>query len=61
MIDFKLENDEINRLRFVFDDDVVSLRFASDATLEDIAGSLEALVTRHDTALRSIDVTLAAT
>ncbi len=59
-MDFKLKNAEINRLRFVFDDDVVSLVFPGDATLEDVACSLETLGPRHYEAPLSIDVTLAA-
>ena len=59
-MDFKLENEKINRLRFVFDDEVVSLKFRVDATLEDVAGSLEALEGRHGAAPHSINVTLAA-
>jgi hypothetical protein len=57
-MDIKLENAEINRLRFVFDDDVVSLGFPVDATLEDVACSLDALVPHHDDAPIAIDVTL---
>jgi hypothetical protein len=57
-MDFKLANEEINRLRFVFDDAVVSLRFPADATLEDIACSLTALVPHHDDTPIAIDVTL---
>jgi hypothetical protein len=59
-MDFKFENAEINRLRFVFDDAVVSLGFPTDATLEDVAYSLEALVQHQDEAPLLIDVTLAA-
>jgi hypothetical protein len=58
-MDFKQENAEINRLRFVFDDDVVSLGFPSDATLEDVACSLEALVPHHGDKPLSINITLA--
>jgi hypothetical protein len=60
MMDFKLENAEINRLRFVFDDDVVSLGFPVDATLEDVACSFDALVPHHNSAPIAIDITLAA-
>ena len=59
-MDFKAENEKINRLRFVFDDDVVSLKFPMDATLGDVAFSLDGLVCRHGAAPHSIDVTLAA-
>lgn len=59
-MDFKRENEEINRVRFVFDDDVVLLSFPWGATLEDVACSLEVLVPRHDTTPRSINLTLAA-
>jgi hypothetical protein len=59
-MDFKFENAEINRLRFVFDDDVVSLGFRVDATLEDVACSLDTLVPHHDEPPLLIDVTLAA-
>jgi hypothetical protein len=58
-MDFKLENDEINRLRFVFDDAVVSMGFPADATLEDVACSLDTLVPHHDDVPIAIDVTLA--
>ena len=58
-MDFKLENAEINRLRFVFGDAVVSLGFPVDATMEDVACSLDALVPHHDDLPISIDVTLA--
>ncbi len=57
-MDFNLKNAEINRLRFVFDDAVVSLGFPIDATLEDVACSLNALVPHHDGAPIAIDVTL---
>jgi hypothetical protein len=60
MIDFKPENTEINRLRFVFDDAVVSCGLPIDATLEDIACSLDTLVSHHDGAPIAIDVMLAA-
>ena len=58
-MDFKLENAEINRLRFVFGDTVISLGFPIDATMEDVACSLDALVPYHDDAPIAIDVTLA--
>jgi hypothetical protein len=57
-MDFKLQNAEINRLRFVFDGAVVSMGFPVDATLEDVACSLETLVPHHDDAPIAIDVTL---
>jgi hypothetical protein len=59
MIDFKIENAAINRLRFVFDDAVISLGFPADSTLEDIACSLDTLVPHHDGAPIAIDVMLA--
>ena len=59
-MDFKLENAEINRLRFVFDDDVVSLGFPVDATLEDVACSLDKLGPHHNNAPIAIDITLVA-
>jgi hypothetical protein len=58
-MDLKLENAEINWLRFVFDDDVVSLGFPSNSTLEDVACSLDRLVPHHDNATIAIDITLA--
>jgi hypothetical protein len=60
MRDFKIDNGEINRLRFVFDDAVVSMGFPIDSTLEDIACSLDTLVSHHDGAPIAIDVMLAA-
>ena len=58
-MDFKLENEEINRLIFLFDDDVVSLGFPSNATLEDVAYSLETLLPHHGTKPLSINITMA--
>ncbi len=60
MTSLKQANAEINEVRFVFDDDVVSLGFPTDATFEDVANSLDALSPRHDDAPLSIDVKLAA-
>ena|SRR5579871_3583573 len=47
------------RVRFLFDDAVVSLNLAADATFEDIARTLDALVRRHHGKPVAIDVTLA--
>jgi hypothetical protein len=49
---------EDRRLRFVFENTVVSLGLASDATFEDIARSLARLSTRHYGKPVAIDVTL---
>ena len=47
------------RVRFVFDDAVVSLSLAADATFEDIARTLDELARRHHGKPVAIDVTLA--
>ncbi len=60
MMDFKFKNSESNRLRFVFDDAVVPLGFPIDATFEDVAWSLDALVPHRDDAPIAIDVMLSA-
>jgi hypothetical protein len=49
-----------SRLRFVFDDAVISLRLASDATFEDIARTLEKVGAKHRHKPVAIDVRLAA-
>lgn len=54
----KSQNDEINRLRFVFPDTVVSLRFPIHATLEDVAHFLGALVPRYGRTLIAVDIKL---
>jgi hypothetical protein len=59
-MDFKLKYTEINRLRFVFDDAAVSLGFPSNATLEDVACSLNMLEPHQYNAPIAIDITLAA-
>jgi hypothetical protein len=47
-----------SRLRFVFDDVVVSCRLAADATLEDIARTLAGLPNQRYGMPLAIDVTL---
>jgi CheY-like chemotaxis protein len=47
------------RVRFLFDDAVVSLSLAADATFEDIARTLDELARRHHGKPVAIDVTLA--
>jgi hypothetical protein len=47
-----------SRLRFVFDDVVVSCRLAANATLEDIAWTLAGLSNQHRGVPLAIDVTL---
>ncbi len=49
----------INRLRFVFDNKVLSLGLAADATFQDVAHALSALSPSAGHGLISIDVTLA--
>jgi hypothetical protein len=56
---YKSDNADINRLRFVFGDSVVSLGFPAGATLEDVAWSLDTVVIHHDEIPIAIDVTLA--
>jgi hypothetical protein len=58
-MDFKLQNAEINRLRFGFDGATVSMGFPADTKLEAVACSLDTLVP-HDDAPIAIDATLAA-
>lgn len=53
----KIDNPAVGRLRFVFNDSVVSLALAANPTLEDIAWTLGALEPRR--APVAIDVTLA--
>jgi hypothetical protein len=48
-----------NRLRFVFDDAVVSLNLAAHATFEDIAWTLGELAQQHCSNPLAIDVTFA--
>jgi hypothetical protein len=48
------------RLRFVYDDSVVSIRFGRTPTFSDIASAMGHLATRRDAAPRSIDVTFLA-
>jgi hypothetical protein len=59
MTPFKIANAEINNLRFVFDDAVISMGFPVDAMLEDVARSLDSLVLHHDDPLVAIDLLLA--
>jgi hypothetical protein len=59
MTPFKIANAEINNLRFVFDDAVISMGLPAGATLEDVACSLSALVPHHDDPPVAIDLTLA--
>ncbi len=49
-----------NRVRFVFDDAVISLGLGANATFEDIARALNGLARRHHDRPVAIDVTLAA-
>jgi|HubBroStandDraft_1064217.scaffolds.fasta_scaffold00095_20 hypothetical protein len=49
-----------NRLRVVFDDAVLSIDLAADATYEDIARTLAALALRHQGHPVAIAVTLPA-
>ena len=49
-----------SRLRFVFDDAVVSFSVAADATLEDIAQTFDKLASQHYGNPIAIEVTLAA-
>jgi hypothetical protein len=56
----RLYHAEDNRLRFVFDDAVVSFRLAANATFEDIARTLAELAPQHYGDPLAIDVTLAA-
>lgn len=55
----RVNNAQNGRVRFVFDDAVVSLSLARDATLEDIARALDELARRHHGKPVAIDVTLA--
>ena len=55
-----LDHAEDGRLRFVFDDAVVSLRLAANATFEDIARTLEELAPQHYGGPLAIDVTVGA-
>ncbi len=49
----------MNRLRFVFDNKVMSLGLAADATFEDVAQALSEVRQSAGRGLISIDVTLA--
>jgi hypothetical protein len=60
MTSLKQANAEMSEVRFVFDDDVVSLGFPTDATFKDVANSLDGLFPRHDDAPLAINVELAA-
>jgi hypothetical protein len=53
-----IDNARTNRLRFVFDDAVVSIRLAADATFADIAQTFGELEPRHHGNPVAIDVTL---
>lgn len=50
-----------SRLRFVFDDAVLSCRLAANATFADIAGALGDVASRHDGVPVAVDVTFAVT
>ena len=56
----QIGNARDNRLRFVFNDMVVSFSLAADATFEDIARTFGELAPRHYGNPVAIDVTLAA-
>ncbi len=58
MYPIRTDNAGDNRLRFVFDDAVVSLRLAADATFADIAQTFAELAPRHHGNPVAIDVTL---
>lgn len=60
MLPFRTRNFRDSRLRVVFDDAVVSLRLAPDATLVDVARALGALTPRHPGGPLSVDVRFAA-
>jgi hypothetical protein len=58
MYPIRMDNAGTNRLRFVFDDAVVSFRLAADATFADIAQTFGELAPRHHGSPVGIDVTL---
>ncbi len=58
MYPIRMDNAGANRLRFVFDDAVVSFRLAAEATFEDIAQTFGELAPRHHGNPVVIDVTL---
>jgi hypothetical protein len=58
MYPIRLDNAGDNRLRFVFDDAVVSFRLAADATFEDVALTFDELAPQHHGNPVAIDVTL---
>ena len=58
MYPIRMDNAGANRLRFVFDDAVVSIRLAADATFADIAQTFGELAPRHHGSPLVIDVTL---
>lgn len=56
----KSQNDEINRLRFVYSDAVVSMPLPANATLSDVARSFETLAPSYDDSPIAVDITIAA-
>jgi hypothetical protein len=58
--DMQLDEIGRRRLRFVFDDAVVSLNLATDATFEDVAQRWEELAERHRGGALAIDITFPA-
>ena len=57
---FDVDHARSSRLRFVFDDAVVSFSVAADTTLEDIARTFDELAPQHHGNPIAIEVTLAA-
>ncbi len=58
MLPIKTDDTGENRLRFIFNDTVVSLNLATEVTLEEIAQRLGTLSTRRYGTPVSIDITL---
>ncbi len=57
---FKSVNNEINRLRFVNAEAVVSMDLPTNATLADVAREFDAFAPTHDYAAMTVDIIIPA-